>query len=102
MSELPNITGTLDGQLWPPSYEQATHVWMRGEWHKLPMTSAQMTARIEKLEAALRYALENGVCTQYWGDDDDCGTHGCCGEVSYKPHDAKCWTVKARAALEGK
>lgn len=62
----------------------------------------KQSSEIERLRAALRYALENGVCTQYWGDDDDCGTHGCCGEVSYKPHDAECWTVKARAALEDK
>ena len=55
--------------------------------------------RIEQLEAALRYALENSGGTQYWGDDDDCGTHSCCGEVSYKPHTNDCWTVKARAAI---
>ncbi len=59
-------------------------------------------AENERLRSALRYALENGIATQYHGDDDDCGTHSCCGEVSYKPHEAECWTMKASAALEGK
>ena len=59
----------------------------------------EAATRIAQLEAALRYALENSGGTQYWGDDDDCGTHSCCGEVSYKPHAADCWTVIARAAL---
>ena len=54
----------------------------------------------ERLRAALRYALENGTTAVYWGDDDECGTYSCCGEVSYKPHENDCWTVKARAALK--
>lgn len=61
-----------------------------------------LRAEIERLRAALRYALENGITTRYWGDDDDCGTHSCCGKVSYKSHADDCWTVKARAALKEK
>ena len=68
---------------------------------KLLEATAKQAAEIEKLRAALRNALERGVFTQYWGDDDECGTHSCCGIESYKPHDAECWTVKARAALGG-
>ena len=61
---------------------------------------ARLVSEVERLRGALGYALESGVGTLYWGDDDDCGTHKCCGEVSYKPHDPECWTVKARTALE--
>lgn len=57
---------------------------------------------VERLRAALTHALNNGVGTQYCGEDDDCGVYICCGKASYRDHDADCWTVKARAALEGK
>lgn len=32
----------------------------------------------------------------YYGDEDDCGSHACCGAVSYGPHFSHC---KAAIAL---
>lgn len=66
----------------------------------LARRGADAADEIERLRAALRYALENGTTAVYGGDDDECGTYSCCGEVSYKPHENDCWTVKARAALK--
>lgn len=71
-----------------------TAVWADSEECKL------LAADNERLRAALRYALENGTTAVYGGDDDECGTYSCCGEVSYKPHENDCWTVKARTALK--
>lgn len=67
---------------------------------KLLVRVDEQDAEIERLREALRYALENGTTAVYGGDDDECGTYSCCGEVSYKPHEDDCWTVKARAALK--
>lgn len=61
----------------------------------------KVLAENEKLRAALEAALENGVGVSYSCDEDECGNHVCCGEVSYKPHAPDCWTLKARAALSG-
>lgn len=59
----------------------------------------RLNRRVRELEKWLRHALEAGAGTQYWGDEDECGTHVCCGVVSYKEHDPDCWTVKARDIL---
>lgn len=62
---------------------------------------ARLTAENEKLREALEAALENGVGVSYSCDEDECGNHVCCGEVSYKPHAPDCWTLKARAVPSG-
>ena len=61
----------------------------------------RLTAENAKLREALEAALENGAGVSYSCDEDECGNHVCCGEVSYKPHAPDCWTLKARAALSG-
>jgi ferredoxin len=61
----------------------------------------KVLAENEKLRAALEAALENGVGVSYSCDEDECGNHVCCGEVSYKFHAPDCWTLKARAVLSG-
>ena len=40
-----------------------------------------------------------GPRTCYEGSDDEAGVHGCCGEVSYKPHGPGCWWLELKAAL---
>ena len=40
-----------------------------------------------------------GPRTCYEGSDDEVGVHGCCGEVSYRPHGPGCWWVELQAAL---
>ena len=67
----------------------------------LEADNARLTAEVERLKAALGAALEDGVGVSYSCDEDECGNHVCCGEVSYKPHAPDCWTLKARAALSG-
>jgi len=48
----------------------------------------------------LREALEAVECmTTYANESDEVGAHGCCNEVSYKPHASDCWTHKRTAAL---
>jgi hypothetical protein len=64
-------------------------------------TITRLTAENEKLREALEAALENGVGVSYSCDEDECGNHVCCGEVSYKPHAPDCWTLKARAVPSG-
>lgn len=35
----------------------------------------------------------------YHGDDDEVGTFGCCGEVTYRSHAPDCWLTRLRAAV---
>ena len=53
----------------------------------------------KRLREVLQAALDGGCSTVHADEDDEIGRHGCCDTLSYKPHEAGCWTLKAKAAL---
>jgi hypothetical protein len=73
-----------------------------------PMGMAQaierhVRAEVEALKKQIllaQMAIDGeGPRTCYEGSDDEVGVHGCCGEVSYRPHGPGCWWVELQAAL---
>lgn len=55
MADAPTHDGKYAGDLWPPGYHDATHYWLDGEWHELPLSMEQnmrlMALEIERLRA---------------------------------------------------
>lgn len=52
------------------------------------------------LQTAARLALESNGGTSYQDEEDEVGYRTCCRVVSYKEHEADCWVVQLRAALD--
>lgn len=61
----------------------------------------KMTARIKQLESALKAVVDaDGGLDRYDHEEDEVGCRSCCGVVSYKEHEADCYVVIAKKALE--
>ncbi len=59
----------------------------------------RLAAAVVEQRAALLAALEYDGGTGYDSTDDEIGRRQCCGVLSYRPHQEKCWTLTVRAAL---
>jgi hypothetical protein len=47
----------------------------------------------------LEKVVDEGQRTMYYSEDDECGNHSCCDEVSYSEHGPNCYIPAAEKML---